>query len=498
MSAVYHIFQPLPGRFLFGKERSRRDAIPAKARFPRLERTIPYPRKAVGACESKISPYKKEIEMKRMTRIHLVNVYTKFLTCLIMMLGLTTVAIADAATDWNQRAVTFSSGGGRPGPTWVLDVAVVQLAVYDAVQAIEGEYQPYCGSISGASGSTAAAAAKAARDVLVVRFPGQTAAINANYNTYVAGMDPNDPGFGVGAAAAQCILDLRENDGSFPSGWPPYMGGTGIGQWRPAASGPFTFSWLPDVAPFTMRSADQFRADAPPKLTSPEYTRAYNEVKDYGSLENSLRLPEQTELANFWNGSFPGQFNKLARDLAISQGLTISQSSRLLALVGVSMADSAITAWDCKVLYNFWRPLTAIQFGDADGNPKTEGDTAWTPFVATPPYSDHTSGANNFSGSTTRAMSLFFGANEMEFQIATTNPGPTQNDIRLYSTFSEVRDEVEEARILQGIHFRFADSEGRRQGEHIAEWAHAHFFRPVNDGILFEADTSGLEKFLYR
>src|SRR5690606_36721066 len=134
-------------------------------------------------------------------------------------------------------------------------------------------------------------------------------------------------------------------------------------------------------------------------------------------------------------------------DLAVSEGLSISQSSRLLALVDVSMADAAITAWDCKVAFNFWRPLTAIQFGDMDGNPKTDGDAAWTSFIGTPPYSDHTSGANNLSGSSTRAMSLFFGTNEMDFEIATTNPGPTQFDTRYYTKFSQIRDEVVDARI---------------------------------------------------
>ncbi len=416
---------------------------------------------------------------------------------LMIVASFTGTVSADAVTDWNLRAVTYSAGGGRPGPTWVLDVAVVQVAVYDAVQAIEGDYQPYCGSISGASGSTAAAAAKAARDVLVNRFPGLSGAIIADYNAYVAAIDPADPGFAVGAAAALCVITLRANDGSFPAGWPAYFGGTGIGEWRPAASGPFTFSWLPDVTPFTMRSGDQFRAGPPPDLTSPEYTKAYKEVKDYGSSTGSLRTSDQTELANFWNGSFPGQFNKLARDLATSQGLSISESSRLLALVGVSMADSAIAAWDCKVLFNFWRPITAVQFGNADGNPKTAGNPAWTPFVGTPPYSDHTSGANNFSGSTTRAMSLFFGGNEMAFQIDTTNPLPTVNDTRTYSAFSEVRDEIEDARILQGIHFRFADSDGRRQGEHIAQWAHSHFFRPVGEPLAFiEPVEAGLAKFV--
>lgn len=411
----------------------------------------------------------------------------------------TVIVLADAVTDWNSRAVTYASGGGRPGPTWVLDVAVVQLAVYDAVQAIEGDYQPYCGVIPGATGSTAAAAAKAARDVLVNRFPNQATAINNDYNAYVAAIDPNDPGFDVGAEAAECVIDLRTGDGSFPSGWPPFTGSTGIGEWRPAASGPWTFSWLPDVTPFTMRSGGQFRAGPPPRLTSPEYTRAYYEVKSLGSATGSDRTADETELANFWNGSFPGQFNRLARDLANGQGLSISESSRLLVLVTVSMADSAIAAWDCKLVYNFWRPLTAIRSGDDDGNPKTAGDANWTPLVGTPPYSDYTSGANNFSGSTTRAMSLFFDTNEMEFEIATTNPGPTQNDTRSYSKFSEVRDEVELARILQGIHFRFADSDARRQGEHIAQWAHSHFFRPVDEPVaIFEPVDAGMAQFIAR
>jgi hypothetical protein len=419
---------------------------------------------------------------------------------LMIVASLTVTVSADAVTDWNQRAVMFASTPGvRPGPSWVLDVAVVQVAVYDAVQAIEGDYQPYCGSIAGASGSTAAAAAKAARDVLVNRFPApaMSAAIIANYDAYVAGMDPADPGFAVGAAAAQCVITLRANDGSFPAGWPAYFGGTAIGQWRPAASGPFTFSWIQNVTPFTMRSGDQFQVKPPPELTSPEYTRAYNEVKDYGSSTGSLRTVDQTDLANFWNGNFPGQFNKLARDLAIAQGLSISESSRLLALVDVSIADSAITAWDCKVVFDFWRPATAIQFGAVDGNPRTDGVPTWAPLVGTPPYSDYTSGANNFAGSSTRAISLFFDTNEMAFQIATTNPGPTLNDTRSYSRFSEVRDEVEDARVLQGIHFRFADSDARRQGEHIAQWAHSHFFRPVGESaILTERLEAGLSKFL--
>ena len=310
-----------------------------------------------------------------------------------------------------------------------------------------------------------------------------------DYLAYIAGIDPNDAGFAVGHTAAQCMIVLRTGDGSFPANWPPYFGGTGIGEWRPAASGPWTFSWLPDVTPFTMRSGDQFRPGPPPALTSPEYTRVYNEVKSLGRSTNSSRTVEQTDLANFWNGNFPAQMNKLARDLALSHSLSTSETSKLLALVDAAMADSGIAAWDAKRHYNFWRPQSAIQNGDADGNPKTEGDMTWTPFIATPPYSDHSSGANSFVASATRAIALYFDTDEMEFQIATTNPGPTMTDLRSYSKLSQVRDEVVEARILEGIHFRSADADARRQSEHIAQWANSHYFRPV-DGTMGAAEAA--------
>ena len=401
----------------------------------------------------------------------------------LMLLAADQRVYADAVTDWNARAVQYSSVPGfRPGPTWVLDVAVVQVAIYDAVQAIEGDYETYCGSYPGASGSTAAAAATAARDVLVLRIPNQALSIELDYLAYVAGIDPADPGFAVGHAAAACVNGMRAGDGAFPVGYPPFIGGTLPGEWRPVASGPLTFGWAGSVRPFTVRSSDQFRAGPPPALTSPEYTRAYNEVKSLGSATGSGRSSAQTDLANFWNGNFPGQMNKLARDLVSANSLNISESSRLLALADLAMADSLITVWADKVHYNFWRPITAIRLGHTDGNPKTEGDPNWTPLVGTPPYPDHTSGANGLVASATRSFSLFFGTNEMEFSIVTTNPAVTDptKRTRSYQKFSEVRDEVEDARILEGIHFRPADADGRRQAEHIAQWAHAHFFRPVD------------------
>ena len=396
--------------------------------------------------------------------------------------ALAVTARADVVTDWNALTVGHAVAVGRPGPSWVLDVAVVQVAVYDAVQAIEGDYQPYCGGIPGASGSIRAAVSKAARDVLVARFPARTMQINDDYDTAVAGIDANDPGFAVGAAAAACVIAMRNGDGAFPNPpATPFSGGLLPGEWQPTASGPLTFPWLGSVTPFTMRSVDQFRADAPAALTSPEYTRTFNETKALGRGTGSSRSTEQTDLALFWNGNFPGQFNKLARDLAIEHSLSVSESSRLLALADVAMADGLIAAWCDKLHFNFWRPETAIKNADLDGNPKTEKDAAWMPLVGTPPYPDHTSGANVLSGAALRSLSLYFETNEMEFSIMTTNAGITDpaKRTRSYSKFSQVRDEVEDARIYQGIHFRFSDADARRQGEHIAQWANSHFFRAV-------------------
>ena len=397
-----------------------------------------------------------------------------------LILALPTSVRADAVTDWNAIAVTATGvAPGRPGPSMVLDMAAVHGAIYDAVQAIERDYEPYCTDIPGASGRTDAAAAKAAHDVLVDRFPSQTMALGMIYQNYLVthGISPMDAGIPVGTAAAACMNALRENDGSFPTMFPPFFGVNEIGSWFSTV--PMAAPWLGFVTPYTMRSPSQFRPKPPPDLDSPEYTRAYNEVKSMGALTGSDRDADQTELANFWNLGYPGVWQRVLRDISIAHVNNISDSSRLFVLATMSEADSLIAAWDSKSAYNFWRPSMAIQQGDLDPNPKTDGDPAWQPFVANPPYADYTSGANNISAAATRALSLFFDTNEFTFTITTTNTGPTNVDTRTYHKFSEVRDEVVEARIYEGIHFRFADEKARKQGEHIAQWAHGHYFQPT-------------------
>jgi hypothetical protein len=392
---------------------------------------------------------------------------------------------ADVVTDWNAIAVQATVTAARPGQSGMIDVAMVQVAVYDAVQAIENKYEPYYVEILGASGSPEVAAARAAHDVLVSRFPTQAASLDSTYQLYLLmhGLAESDPGVKVGARAAAAIIALRACDGSFPNpAPPPFTGGTGIGVWRPTppANLPMLTPWLGNVTPFALTRPSQFRSGPPPALTSREYTRDYNEVKAIGALNNSSRTPEQTDMAHFWNTNYGVMWHTVLRNISITHVDNIAESSRLFALASISIADALITSWNTKNYYVSWRPITAINEGANDGNPFTVGDPSWQPLINTPNYPDHSSGANCFTGSVTRALALFFRTDHMSFSVTTTNPGPTIQDTRTFNRFSEAAQEVVEARILQGIHFRFADEVGRRQGREAANWTFRNYLRPIN------------------
>ena len=199
-----------------------------------------------------------------------------------------------------------------------------------------------------------------------------------------------------------------------------------------------------------------------------------------GALSGSARTADQTDLALFWAGNYQIVWNAALRDIATAHVHNIADSARLFALVNLAVADAAITAWDSKLHFHLWRPLTAIQEGDNDGNPQTDGDSSWQPLIVNPPYPDYTSGANNVTDATTRALALFFGTDEMRFSVTTTNPAAVQKT-RTFDGFSDAAAEVVVARIWDGIHFRFADVEARKQGRHVAQWASSHFLRPLDD-----------------
>ena len=404
---------------------------------------------------------------------------------LLLTIALVGNAHADVIADWNVIGIGEAVAASRPGGSPSIDLATMHAAMYDAVQAIEKDYQPYrVGDVPNASGSPIAAAAKAARDVLVARFPARAGAINTTYENYLAAntIDSNDAGVAVGTYVATKLLAYRSCDGSLPIPAPFFVGGTGIGEWRPT---PTAFSamnpgpYLGQVTPFFMTRPTQFRPEAPPAVTSKRYTRDYNEVRLYGAKTDSMRSDEQTDLANFWGGNTFAAVYSGVRNVAANHVDNVSDNSRLFALVAMSQADTLIGVWDAKYHYNFWRPQTAIRNGDIDGNPATVGDANWESLILNPPYPDYTSGANGVSSSSMFAMEHFFETDSMEFSMTTTNTVPTNLDTRNYACFSQATQEVVDGRVLLGIHFRFADEASVGIGRNVAKWGFKNYLRPV-------------------
>jgi hypothetical protein len=409
----------------------------------------------------------------------------------VAVLGSAAPASANVVAEWNALA-TACTNTHRPGPVQILDMAVVQAAVHNAIQAIEKRYEPYLAPVA-ATGteSKAAAAASAAYSVLAVICPTSLTSLTAAFKPW---QDGGDPGLAVGAAAAAAMLpEVRPTPVI-----PPFTGGTGLGQWEPQApAASMAFLYLATTEPFAINSPSQFRAPPPPALTSRTYTRDYNEVKQYGDrnfhTEGKLcPAPRKTEVGRFWSGNFGVQWNETLRNIALDSQLDLGETARLLALGNLAAADAGITVWDSKVHYNFWRPYGAIRSALDDGNPNTASDAAWTPFIQsdsfqagsqTPAYPDYTSGANGLTGAFTTILQLFFRTDWFRFEInKATNPAVAIcTTPRQYRRFSEAADEVVEARIYLGIHFRFADVEARRQGTRVAHWTFTKYLRPIAD-----------------
>jgi hypothetical protein len=404
-------------------------------------------------------------------------------------LGWSALVRADVVTDWNEITMTAVTAA-RPGPQGMLDVALVHIAIHDAVQAIEKRYEPYHFELRGAKGSRSAAAAAAAHGVLSSIYPTQASTLDATYYNYLASNGLNgDPGLDIGEKAAASLVPLRRATPNPPPA--PFVGGTDIGVWRPTESflgtppappsnSPMVTPWLADMDPFTMTSPRRFRAAPPPALTSDRYRRDYDEVKAIGALNSSARTPAQTDLAHFYNDNFFAQWNRVLRGVAVNRIHKVGDSARLFALANVATADALIASWDSKRHYVFWRPLTAIRDGEYDGNANTAGDPTWQPLVNTPNYPDYTSGANNVVGAMTRTLSLFFRSDKGPMTVTSLSPLAVQKT-RTYARFSDAAKDVVDARILLGIHFRFADIAARVQGERIAEHTFDHFLLPLRD-----------------
>ena len=416
------------------------------------------------------------------------QVFVALAPCIFAVSG--SPARANVVTEWNALAVQCIN---RTGTISLLDLAIVQLAVHDAIQAIEHKYEPYFARPpANGDESRAAAAAAAARRVLATVCPASAQpALDVALEPYVAG---NDPGLAVGYAAGDALLTKLRPAPTLP----PFVGGTGPGQWRPTppANAPMSVQYLATTEPFVMTSPSQFRPGPPPPLASEPYRRDYDEVKNIGAVEGhppvgACPAPKETDMARFWSGSVIPGWNQAMRNIADDHRLSLGDTARLFALATVAAADAGIAIWDSKLYYNFWRPITAIREGANDGNDDTDGDVNWTPFIQsnhfptgsqTPSYQDYVSGANGLTGAYMATLQLYFGTDRVPFSIYKIAPASVAicTNPRSYRRFSEVADEVVEARILLGIHFRTADLEARRLGVRVATWSFFNTLRPLS------------------
>ena len=395
-----------------------------------------------------------------------------------------TLFASDPVLRWNSILLDSIRAQKTPPPYAARNMAIVHIAIYDAVNAIDGGYDGYLTQRNGPqNGSEAAAAAQAAHDTLAALYPTRKAIFDAALVWSLAQVpdgSAENKGIAVGRNAARQILAERQDDGADSVVF--YTPGTGPDDWQPTppAFAPALLPQWPDVTPFALESGDQFRPSAPPSMTSDEFTAAFNRVKAIGAADSATRTAEQTQIALFWadgagTATPPGHWNLIARDVAQAQHNTLPQNARLFALLNIALADAGIVSWDAKYTFNFCRPVTAIRNTADDGNPATSADSTWTPLISTPPFPSYTSGHSTFSAAAAAVLAGFFGTDKITFTTASENPAATS---RTFTSFSQAAAEAGISRIYGGIHWDFDNTAGLASGKLVGQYVFSHLLKP--------------------
>jgi PAP2 superfamily len=385
------------------------------------------------------------------------------------------LAQADIVTDWSITAGELASAGKLPPGGAYRVTAVVQTAVYEAVNAITKRYPPERVKLDAAPGASVEAAVAAAnRATLAALVPVQQAAIDQAYQAALATL-PDTPaktaGIAVGEQAAAALLALCANDGfDAPESYRPYT-----------TPGVYVPTILPDIAhwpgrkPWIMTSADQFRPGPPPSLTSAVWARDYNEIKALGAKQSTQRTAEQTAIARFWEARVPTIYLPVVRSVATAPGREFMQNARLLAVATQAMDDALIAIADAKYHYNFWRPITAIRNGDIDGNEATERDASWVPFIDTPMHPEYPCAHCILSATVATVLHAEVGAGPMPTLRATSPTAPGME--RSWTTIEAFMQEVANARIYDGVHYRNSTEVGTAMGKQVGAWAAAKYLQ---------------------
>ena len=407
------------------------------------------------------------------------------------------VAQADVLDEWNVIAQNHAITLRPTAHGQTRGIAMVQGAVYDAVNAIDRGHEPYLLNVKALAvqpwASADAAIATAAHHVLVeLVASSQVAGLDTAYQTTLDGVPDGLvelEGVRAGEAAAGAMLAARENDGYFDPFDFSLVIGPDPGDWRPVT--PTALD--PDASvgnarPFLIESPSQFRSKGPNALTSKKYAREFDEVKSLGALNSTTRTADQTAAALFWQFPPAVLYNRLTRELSAARQLDVVDEARLLAMVNLAAADGAISCWNDKWSWNFWRPRAAIQEAANDGNPDTVADPSWEPLfhpstgagLGTPPFPDHPSGHGCVSGSVLNTLREFFGTDKIGFDMHSGRfPVGDPRETRHFDRFSDALQEVVDARVWGGIHFRTADVQGAQIGKKVARWTRQHHFNRV-------------------
>jgi hypothetical protein len=389
----------------------------------------------------------------------------------------------DAVTDWNalmQATVVAPPTNPNVQTRWG---AIVQLAVFEAVNSITGDYEPYLGTVVAPPwASPHAAAIAAAHRTLVTLRPGSAGpplnldALRAQSLAAIpTGPAAKAAGITVGEAAAAAVLLLRANDGSTEAATVPYTPGTNPGDWQPLpGQTPLLPGWG-RVTPFGLREGSQFRLPPPPALFTGKYANDYAEVKLVGRIDSPFRPQDRTDVAVFYAATTPVQvWNSAARQVSAARGKTLSENARTFALLAMAMGDASIAIYDTKYHYSFWRPVTAIRAGGLDGNRKTDPDPDWLPLIATPAHPSYASAHATLSGAARAVLERAFGKDG--HAITLTNP-QLPGIVLTYAAWGQITADIDDARVYGGIHFRFDQEAGARQGRQVGRYILRHYLR---------------------
>jgi hypothetical protein len=387
---------------------------------------------------------------------------------LLMILAVAPEARADIVTDANAKAADVVSRIPAP-PITVRAMAIVQVSVFEAVNAISGRYPPQRAKLTPAPGASVdAAVASATRTALSKLMPTLQPVIDADYQTLLKTV-PDGPaktaGIALGEQAANAIVAICADDGAMaPDAYRPYAA---PGVYVPTVT-PATPHWG-KRRPWVMSRGDQFRPGPPPALTSDTWARDYNEIKAVGGRNSTQRTPEQTAIAKFWEATAPAVYWPVARSVAAMPGRDVTDNARLFALAAMAMDDALIAVFDAKYAYNFWRPVTAIRNGDLDGNDATERDAGWTPFISTPMHPEYPCAHCIVSSALGAVLAAEVGAGAAPrlSSVSSTADGA----VRTWASVDDFTKEVALARIYDGVHYRYSTEVGSAMGKKIGELA---------------------------